>query len=191
LTDDNHDTLQNRTALLLHKRSPIILHVGSLTGRRHTDIMIENDGDVLEAGEFRFPKTRLTSPRRVEQDPAVRIQKSGEMHINEPAYAASGSPEAVELRYDAQRNAIGIIPTDAKNPSASLHRRDKNRSHVHIFSGGAFVRVHGIDTSTARRYPAKLISGILVVPLDEGATTSAGRSTHGGAGGEESDAESS
>ncbi len=150
--------------------------------------MTEQKSNVVEAGEFTFHVFDRIGTTRADHVPTVRIQKSGEIHINEPAIELIGKPQAVELLYDPQNNALGIRPSDTKTPYAFPRRRDKQRPHVHIFAGRSFTLFHGIDTSNARRFPAKLVDGILVADLNAGVDTGSG---HSNPRGEESDTEGS
>lgn len=154
-------------------------------------MLTENEGDVVEAGEYRFPIVRVTTANRIDHSPSFRLQKNGEFHVNDAALGLIGRPQAVEFLYDPQRKAIGIRPADTKDQFSALRRRDKDRPHMHIFSGRAFTRFHGIDTSVARRYPVELVDGILVAELEAGSSGVTRRSTPEGAGVGESDAESS
>lgn len=155
------------------------------------DAVANQQDSVVEAGQYRFrvfdgPGT--TS--RDQQEPNVRIQKSGELHINDAAMELIGSPQWVELLYDPQNKVIGLRPADAKNPRAFPRRRDKSRPRIHIFAGRSLTVAHGIDTSTAWRYPAEAVDGILVVDLNAGSSGGSGRSTRRETGGRKSDAES-
>jgi hypothetical protein len=138
----------------------------------------------VEAGEYRFvgypgPRAR---PQMMEE-PAVTIQKSSsELHANDAAMQLIGRPEWVQILYDPQNNAIGLRPTEATDPLASVRRRDKRRPRTHIFAGRSFTLFHGIDTSVTRRYPAKEVEGLLVVDLNAGVSTTGGQSTKKSAG---------
>lgn len=156
------------------------------------DTVADQQDSVVEAGQYRFrvfdgPGT--TS--RDKQEPHVRIQKSGDLHINDAAMELIDNPQWVELLYDPQNNVLGLRPADAKNPRAFPRRRDRKRPRIHIFAGRSLTVAHGIDTSATRRYPAEAVDGILVVDLNAGSGGGSGRSTRAGAGGGESDTESS
>ena len=49
---------------------------------------------------------RQRAPASIE--PAVTIQKRGTFSLNSAAYAVLGSPKAVELLYDRERELIGL-----------------------------------------------------------------------------------
>ncbi len=134
--------------------------------------MAERTSERVEAGEFKFHVFEPVWPSRREEIPAVRIQKSGEIHVNDVALELIEGAQAVELLYDPQNNALGLRPTDPGNPRAFPRRKENSRRRQHIFAGRGFARFHGIDTSTARRYPAKLVDGILVADLNAGVDVS-------------------
>lgn len=148
--------------------------------------MAEQERNLVEAGEFRFHVFDRATTSRSDNLPVVRIQKNGEFHVNDTALELIGKPQAVELLYDPKNNVLGLRPADITNPRAYPRRNDKHRPHMHIFAGRSFTLFHGIDTSFARRYPAKLVDGILVVDLNAGASTASSRSSRRGGG--ESDA---
>ncbi len=143
----------------------------------HEAMADQERDDVVEAGAYRLRRFKRTRAR-VKQEPTLRIQKSGEIHVNDAALELIGTPEAVtavELLYDPDNNVLGLRPSDSKNWDAFPRRRDKKRPYIHIFAGRSFTQFHGIDTGVARRYPAKVVDGILVADLNAGESVGTGR----------------
>ena len=106
--------------------------------------------------------------------PYVTIQKRGTMSFNKSAHAALGSPEAVELLYDADAQIIGVRPVEATVEHAYPIRAtgggkgDDARSYM--VSGRAFAQYYKIDTEVSRRYPATMADDVLCIDLTGQAT---------------------
>jgi hypothetical protein len=129
----------------------------------------QKGNDPVEAGEFRFqPFARSTGLRVGPTEPTVTIQKSGEIHVNSSAIELIGTPPAVELLYDPEKNALGMRPADPGEDNAYPRRADKNRKQAHLFAGRAFALFHELDLRATRRYPAEVVDGILVADLNAG-----------------------
>lgn len=115
----------------------------------------------------RFDKRHLTPPG----DPFLTLQKGGPFSMNRAAFEALGSPEAVELLFDREAQAIGMKPAPLKELySYPVHRtgRPGRRPTNFVVAGHAFVRYYNIDNTISRRYPAELRDGVLVADLKQG-----------------------
>lgn len=109
----------------------------------------------------------------VTKQPLVTIQKRGTMSLNRAAYDALGEPAALELLYDHTERLIGFRPVDPSTTHAYAPRR-QGRAANFIVSGSAFTKYFDIETDTARRYPAELVNGVLVVDLKQPGTDATG-----------------
>ncbi|MBX6765165.1 MAG: hypothetical protein K6T51_10995 [Rubrobacteraceae bacterium] len=115
----------------------------------------------------------------------VTIQRSGNFSLNKAAYDLLGSPEAVELLFDRERQLVGFRKTDPDNPRAFGLRAQGKNAVSFMIAGRAFTRHYGIDTTAARRYPVQMQDDILVLDLKgEFADVSAPRGKKDDAGGE-------
>lgn len=99
--------------------------------------------------------------------PSATIQKRGLISLNRSAYHALGSPEAVELLWDAERKIIGFRPAELDNPNAYPARPQSTKSDRGpvLIAGNLFTRYIGLDTAEARRWVPTMDDGILCIDL--------------------------
>ena len=71
-----------------------------------------------------FSRTMLS----LDADPRITIHKRGTISLNRSAFAALGSPDAVELLFDRQRSIVGLRAVDQKADNAYLVRTGARRS---------------------------------------------------------------
>ena len=111
------------------------------------------------------------------KQPYVTLQKRGILSFNKSAYAALGSPEAVELLYDRDSRVIGVRPIDARAEHAYPIRSALTKSgSSYLVSGTAFVQYYGIPAETSIRYAAFKDGDVLCMDLNgEGTEVSAAR----------------
>lgn len=109
----------------------------------------------------------------VTAQPLVTIQKRGTMSFNRAAFEALGGPEAVELLFDRQERVVGFRPVGADVPHAYRPRK-QGHTYNYLVAGQAFTQHYGIETDTARRYPAAMLDGVLVVDLKQPGTDATG-----------------
>jgi hypothetical protein len=100
----------------------------------------------------------------------VTQQRRGLLTLSPAAFKGLGSPAAVEFLFNPGRGAMGLRQAGPAVPHAyPLRRQDKAASH--FVSGVAFLRRHGVklDISQARKLPATIEDGVLVIelPADE------------------------
>lgn len=104
-------------------------------------------------------------------DPRVTIQKRGTISLNRSAFAALGSPDAVELLYDRERGIVGLRSIDPKADNAyQVRRSSPSASGPWVISAMAFTRFYDIDTSVSLRWPAYLDDDILCANITEDGT---------------------
>lgn len=94
------------------------------------------------------------------------IQKRGIFSLNRAAFDLLKRPQAVQLYFNTDEQAIGITPSDPKAPDAITIRKQKGSASYNI-AGMAFCKWYDIDTSVARRYEATLEEGNLYVDLKQ------------------------
>ena len=109
----------------------------------------------------------------VVNQPFVTIQARGTMSLNRAAFEALGEPAAVELLYDRAERLVGFRPVDPTAPHAYQPRK-QGKTANYIVSGTAFTQYFGIETGAARRYPAAMQDGVLVVDLKQPGTDATG-----------------
>ncbi len=98
-------------------------------------------------------------------EPTVTIQAKGTFGVNRAAAAALGNPERVELLFDRTARVIGLRPADGSVRHAYPLRKQQ-RSNTYVLAAMAFAQAHGIPTDRARRFPAVMEDGILVIDLN-------------------------
>lgn len=106
--------------------------------------------------------------------PYVTIQRRGTMSFNKSAHAVLGSPEAVELLWDAEAQIIGVRAVEPSvehaypiRPTGGAKDGDAGS---YMVSGRAFVQYYGIDTSVSRRFPVVMDGDVLCIDLNGQAT---------------------
>ena len=117
----------------------------------------------------------------VTTQPMVTIQKRGTISLNRPALEALGEPAAVELLYDRDERLMGLRPVDPVASHAYRPRKQGRTSNI-IVSGQAFTQYFNVETSAARRYPAAMLDGVLVVDLKQPGTDATGVRARGADG---------
>jgi hypothetical protein len=117
------------------------------------------------------------------QAPAVTIQKRGALSLNVAAFEALGKPSYVELLYDRENKLIGIQKTSGGTPHAYIVRGVGNNRATHVISGKAFLSYYGIPRDVARRWPATMKKGVLVIDLKQRGIEVTGHSSRAHTGG--------
>ncbi len=110
-------------------------------------------------------------------EPYVTLQKRGTISMNKAAHHLMGSPDAVELLYDAEAKMMGFRAIKENVEHAYAIRSmggQKTESSTYMVSGRAFFRYFDIDTEVARRYPATMNDGILCLDLSTPGTVVTG-----------------
>jgi hypothetical protein len=108
------------------------------------------------------------------QDPYVTIHRRGTIALNTPAWEALGSPPAVELLFDQDRNVMALRPVSKGAAHAYQLRQNGTSASSVVLSGTAFFQYYGIPVpAEARRLSAQLEDGMVVVDL-----TQAGEPAH-------------
>jgi hypothetical protein len=102
----------------------------------------------------------------VRGQPYLSIQRKGIFALNHAAFAALGEPNAVELLFDREVKIIGLRPGNPASPIA-YPVRPNAKGTSHLVSGTSFCKHYDIDTSTSRRWTARIEDGILYVDLNE------------------------
>lgn len=110
-------------------------------------------------------------------DPQITIRRHGMIALNRPAFAAMGSPTAVELLYDRRDRIVGLRPVEPRADNAyQVRRASPSDSGPWVISAMAFIRFYDIDTSRTRRWPAFVRGDVLCADLStEGTPVSSNR----------------
>lgn len=96
--------------------------------------------------------------------PFVTVQRKGTMAFNASAHAALGSPEFIELLYDAERQIIAFKAT-AEEVEHAYALRPMKGGNTYLVAGRAFTQYYKIDTQIARRYSAFMEDDLLCLDL--------------------------
>ena len=104
------------------------------------------------------------------REPYVTIQRRGTMSLNAAAHEALGSPEAVELLFDRQERLMGMRKISPKAEHAYAVRPSGKKASSFLVAGMAFSQYYDIPRDVARRWPAELRDGVLIVDLKSPAT---------------------
>jgi hypothetical protein len=120
-----------------------------------------------------MPKFETFTRRMVPlaEKPYVTIQKRGNIALNKSAQAALGEPIAVELLYDPEGKVMGLRAIDTTVEHAYPLRSQSGKDvGPYLVAGMAFTKYYGIDTTTARRYPAEMDDDVLCIDLSQPGT---------------------
>lgn len=108
---------------------------------------------------------------QLKAEPQITILRRGTISLNRSAYAAIGSPVAVELLYDTCDLIIGLRPVDVHEPNAYVVRHPAGGGRgPFVITAMAFTKFYSIDTSQSLRRDAFLDDGVLCVSLNDPAT---------------------
>jgi len=99
--------------------------------------------------------------------PTITVQKRGLFSISRPVFDRLGSPEAIELLWDADRKAIALRPAALTAPNAYSPRETTEGKGPLILAGSAFTQYIDLDTTQARRWVAKFEDGMAVIDITE------------------------
>lgn len=97
--------------------------------------------------------------------PAIVLQASGGIGLNDKAYEAIGTPEYVQLYYDEDARRIGVKATVKTDSYGYPVRESGDRSF--IVSARSFYSYYGINPEATARYRAELDGDMLVADLRE------------------------
>lgn len=97
--------------------------------------------------------------------PYVTVHKRGTISFSIAASAAIGNPDAVELLYDADSNAMGLRPVAANKPHAYKLRSSGRNGSIRVISGTAFFQYYGLPTTGASRFVGRVEEGMIVIDL--------------------------
>lgn len=104
----------------------------------------------------------------VTREPAVTIQRRGNLSLNPAAYDALDKPEAVELLYDRDANLVALRKTQPGSEFAYIVRAlSKNSGSTWLISGMAFAAYYDINTEIARRWIGRVEGDLLVLDLNQ------------------------
>lgn len=108
---------------------------------------------------------------QLKAEPQITLLRRGNVSLNRSAYAALGSPDAVELLYDACERIVGLRPADARARNAYVVRRPAGSDKgPFVITAMAFAKFYDIDTSASLRRHAYLDEGVLCMCLNDAAT---------------------
>lgn len=101
--------------------------------------------------------------------PSVTLQKSGLLSMNRAAMALIGTPQQVELLWDADRRVIGLRATTAENPNAYPARPQNAKADKGpiLVAAATFTQYYKIQTDESRRWVPFQEGDILCIDLTE------------------------
>ena len=97
--------------------------------------------------------------------PTVTVRSRGELRLNRAAVRALGEPAAVALLYAPDCRRLGLRPAARGRPNAYAAR--PTRSGGAAVGARAFLRYLGRLGLPTRRYPARMVGGVLTAELGE------------------------
>lgn len=110
--------------------------------------------------------------------PASTILKRGVLSLNKAAQELIGSPQTVELLFDADRHVMALPPADDTSPHAyRLRAGSKKGPGPAMVSATAFTQHYGIDTTVTRRWRPFMEEAMLHIDLTEPGTVIDGNRT--------------
>jgi hypothetical protein len=98
--------------------------------------------------------------------PRVTLQAAGTFSMNEAAFEALGRPAQVEMLYHEGEQLVGFRPAGEES-AHSYPIKPQQNARTFQTGGRAFCSAFGIETGTARRFAAKVESGLLVIDLKD------------------------
>jgi len=102
----------------------------------------------------------------VSKVPTVTVQRRGIMSMNRASHRLIGEPEFVELLWDAERQVIGLRPTDSSNPNAyPVRSQGSGDKGPLLVAGTMFTRYYDINTDESRRWVPEVEDGVLCVHM--------------------------
>jgi hypothetical protein len=105
---------------------------------------------------------------QLKAEPQITILRRGTMSLNRSAYAALGSPGAVELLFDARERIVGLRPIDPRAKNAYIVRQPAGGGKgPFVITAMAFTKFYNIDTTQSLRRNAFLDEGVLCMSMDE------------------------
>lgn len=119
------------------------------------------------------------SPR--EKRSFVTLQRTGPVSLNLAAYEALGRPEAIELLFDPAERIVGLRPSGRDNRNAYPVRPVGRATFV--VAGRAFMKYYGIEVKQGRRFPARILDGVLAFELRSGEIRTSNRNGRRGTNG--------
>jgi hypothetical protein len=97
---------------------------------------------------------------------AASLHASGTLGITRGAFEALGSPEAVELLYDAEQHIIGLRPADPSLPHVYRLRHPPGSASYYL-SIAALARQYRIDVTRRLHLAAQMIGDTLAIDLKQ------------------------
>lgn len=101
--------------------------------------------------------------------PRVTLNRKSNFYLNDAAYLALGSPQAVVLMFDADSKAIGLKPAELSIRHAYPVRKQVN-SKSYLIGGIAFVRHYSIPLEDALSFSPTVEDGIIVLEIQKAVT---------------------
>ena len=97
---------------------------------------------------------------------SATLNRRGILSVNLSAYAALGSPAAVELLFDRTDSIIGLLPADHHAHRAHIVRMTRPASNVpYLITAVAFVRYYEIVVLQTHRWIPYLDDGVLCIDI--------------------------
>lgn len=100
------------------------------------------------------------------RQPALTIQKRGTISLTTSAYAAMGSPCAVELLFDRELSVVGLRPVEPTCRHAYPVRSvSGNGAGPFVVSALAFLKYFGLSREISTRWDAYLDGDVLCADI--------------------------
>ncbi len=95
----------------------------------------------------------------------ITIGRRGTATTPNSVFEAMGSPAAIEILYDRQRQILALRGADANDPDSYPVRQVSGNGKTRTFSLTSAVNHFGIDVSESRRYEVEMDGETVLVDL--------------------------
>jgi hypothetical protein len=119
--------------------------------RPHPDLPIPRKTAYTD--DMAFEKfTRSSGRKATDTRPILTINRDGKFSLNIAAFDELGRPDAVQLLFDRDVPAVGLLPSDRGNPSSYVVVNAAKDNYSKTVSAGAFCNTYNIDHEETQRY---------------------------------------
>ncbi len=100
------------------------------------------------------------------KETVATLQQKGIISLTAATWEGGGRPQAVQLRYDRERNVILVRRAEPGTPNVAGVRK-QNTSNTYLIGSQAFTQHYDLRPATATRYPVQIgADGVMVIDLN-------------------------
>ncbi len=104
------------------------------------------------------------------KEPRLTIQKRGNISLNESAHVALGSPSAVELLFDRDKQVMGLRAISPCEHAYTVRSAGGDGTAPFLVSALAFLKYFGISRDTSMRWSTYMDGDVLCADLGTAGT---------------------